>query len=299
MCFMLGHLAAGLLVLVGCSNRLPPKHPAVENTFPTTPTVRSLPEKLRVVTLNTHFETASNVIRGIRSDRELRDADLIIMQEVARDESNQSNAGDVKQSDDTPWCSAACALGRDLGYYAAYAPGHAQDPGSHGVAIVSRAPIMSTEVIELPYFNVRFNSGRRVALAVTVLVANKPVTVYAVHLDNRLTANDRCTQMTPVLTHAQQKKTPVIIAGDFNTGPATWLGGVIPIITTTQDNWFERTVRRHGFETSVANSGPTFRYFGMKLDGIYTRGFETLQFATANAANISDHLALWATLLPK
>jgi endonuclease/exonuclease/phosphatase family metal-dependent hydrolase len=34
----------------------------------------------------------------------------------------------------------------------------------------------------------------------------------------------------------------------------------------------------------------------MKLDGIYTRGFETVKFATADARNISDHLALWATL---
>jgi endonuclease/exonuclease/phosphatase family metal-dependent hydrolase len=34
----------------------------------------------------------------------------------------------------------------------------------------------------------------------------------------------------------------------------------------------------------------------MKLDGIYTRGFVTRKFATADAQNVSDHLALWATM---
>jgi endonuclease/exonuclease/phosphatase family metal-dependent hydrolase len=34
----------------------------------------------------------------------------------------------------------------------------------------------------------------------------------------------------------------------------------------------------------------------MKLDGIYTRGFTAMRFATARAADVSDHLPLWAIL---
>jgi endonuclease/exonuclease/phosphatase family metal-dependent hydrolase len=271
----------------GCANRAIPKDISVETTYPTkVPYVASLPRELRVVTFNVHRETASKVIEGVINDRALAGADLIVMQEVHRDES-------IPEA-----CSAACALGKRLGFYALYAPGHAQDNGSDGVAIVSRAPISSMEVIELPYFNVHFNSGRRIALAATVEVAGTPVTVYAVHLDNRLTVGDRKRQVMPVLEHARRKTTPVIIAGDFNTGPVTWITHVIPILTNTQDDRLEELVRAYGFATPLAGSGATHRYLGMKLDAIYTRGFETLTFATADARNISDHLALWAMLRP-
>ena len=276
-----------LLALVACSKRLPPKDPSLETTYPKTTAVASLPQQLRVVTCNVHFETASNVIRGIREDRELRDADLIIMQEVARDESVPD------------YCSAACALGKELGYHAIYAPGHAQGNGSHGVAIVSRAPIKAAEILELPYFNVKFNSGRRVAVVATIDVAGKPVTVYGVHLDNRLSVKERKKQMTPVLEHARRQTTPVIIGGDFNTSPYTWIANVVPVPTGQQDNKLEKLVREFGFDTPVTDSGPTFRYLGMRLDAIYTRGFETIRFSTANAKNISDHVALWATMRPK
>jgi endonuclease/exonuclease/phosphatase family metal-dependent hydrolase len=276
--------AVTALALAACANRAVPKSYAIEETLPAQTRTTTLPRQLRMVTFNVYRQPASKVIAGIRGDRALRDADLILLQEVHRDETVPVH------------CSAACALGKDLGFYTMYAPGHAQDTGSDGVAIVSRAPILSAQVIELPYFNVHFNSGRRVALAATILVDNQPVTVYAVHLDNRLTACDRRTQMRPVLEHARAQTTPVIIAGDFNTSPFTWIAHVVPVLTTTQDNCLEKLVRSYGFATPVTDSGPTHHLIGMKLDGIYTRGFETTRFATADARNISDHLALWATI---
>ncbi|MBA3671888.1 MAG: endonuclease/exonuclease/phosphatase family protein [Gemmatimonadaceae bacterium] len=279
------HVAIPLLVsLAACAQHPIPRDRSIELTVPpasaVTPT--SLPRELRVVTFNVHMEPAKRVIEGIRSDPALRDADLIILEEVHRDESVPAS------------CSGACGLAKELGFYAMYAPGHATGNGSDGVAIVSRVPITGYEVIELPYFNVHFNSGRRIALAATVNVAGTPVTVYAVHLENRVSVRDRRKQMLPVLAHAERRTTPVIIAGDFNTSPFTWIAHVIPILTTTQDNRLEQLVRAHGFATPVTDSGPTHRYMGMKLDGIYTRGFVTKKFATANARNISDHLALWA-----
>jgi len=276
-----------LLMFAGCAQHGVPTDRAIESTFPVAPPVAaSLPRQLRVVTFNVHMEPARRVIEGIRHDRALADADLIILEEVHRDESVPAS------------CSAACGLGKDLGFYTIFAPGHANGNGSDGVAVLSRAPITSAQVLELPYFNVHFNSGRRVAIAATVNVDGTPVTVYAVHLDNRIGVDARRTQMLPVLAHAQAQRTPVIIAGDFNTSPFTWLAHVVPILTTTQDNRLEKLVRAYGFATPVADSGPTHRYIGMKLDAIYTRGFETLRFATADARNISDHLALWATVQP-
>lgn len=275
-------------IITGCHGRPSPKDPSVEAAFPAEPASAegSLPRRLRVVTFNVHREAGDKVIDGIRGDAELRDADLIVLQEVHRKEP----AGEP--------CSAACSLGKDLGYYSVYAPGHVQGDGTDGVAIVSRAPILSTQVLELPAFEIGFNNSRRVALVATVLVDGAPVTVYAVHLTNRLTVRERRAQMLPVLEHAKQQTTPVIIAGDMNTVPFTFLGNVVPIPTGAQDDRLEDLVRAHGFETPCVRSGATFRRMGMKLDAIYTRGFLTHQFATAQAGRISDHLALWALLEP-
>jgi endonuclease/exonuclease/phosphatase family metal-dependent hydrolase len=275
-------------ILSGCLARPSPKDKSVETKFPTTPTTGtgSLPRQLRVVTFNVHREAGNKVIEGIKGDRDLRDADLIILQEVHR-----------KEPAAQP-CSAACSLGEDLGFYSLYAPGHVQGDGTDGVAIVSRAPILSSQVLELPAFDIGFNNSRRVALIATVLIDGQPVTVYAVHLTNRLTIGERTQQMRPVLEHAQQQTTPVIIAGDMNTVPFTFVGNVVPIPNRNQDNRLEELVRAYGFDTPCAGSGHTFRRMKMKLDAIYTRGFKTHRFATAQANGVSDHLALWAVLEP-
>ncbi|MGE0867071.1 MAG: endonuclease/exonuclease/phosphatase family protein [Kofleriaceae bacterium] len=273
------------IAVAACANRTAPINRAIETTFPEQPGAPQLPRRVHVVTYNVHREPGSKIIHAIESDPVLRVADLIVLQEVHRDERSLST------------CSGACALGKRLGYHAIYAPGHNQDFGSDGVAILSRAPITSAQVIELPYFNVRFNSGRRIAVAATVEVDGAPITVYAVHLDNRLTVGDRRTQMRPVLEHARRQPTPVIMAGDFNTSPFTWLGHVVPVLTTTQDNRMEELVRAYGFDTPVTACGSTHRYLPMKLDAIYTRGFDVTSFATSDAAEVSDHRALWATLV--
>jgi endonuclease/exonuclease/phosphatase family metal-dependent hydrolase len=279
------HLVLALLA-TGCLQRTLPKDTTVETMFPTTPRAITLPHQLRVVTFNVHGQTAAHIASALASDRNLRDADVIVMEEIHRDESQLTA------------CSGACGLGKELGFYSIYAPGHAVGNGSDGVAIVARAPITSAQVIELPFFNVHANSGRRVALAATIALDGKPLTIYAVHLDNRLSVHDRKKQLTPVLEHARRQLTPVIIAGDFNTSPFTWIAHVIPILTNTQDDRLEELVKKYGFATPVAGSGATSRFLGMKLDAIYTRGFATADFSTSNARDISDHMALWATMQP-
>jgi len=275
-----------VLAAAGCVHNGLPLDRGIESTFPARPAAAALPPQLRVVTFNVHGEPGDVVADALRSDRALRDADLIMLEEVHRDD----RSGD--------WCSGACRVAHELGFYAVFAPGHDNGRGSDGVAILSRAPITSAQVIELPYFDVHTNSGRRVALAATINVGDRPITAYAVHLDNRLTPRDRRTQVTPVLVHAAQQRTPIIMAGDFNTSPFTWISHIVPVLTTLQDNQLEAVVRHYGLQTPVADSGPTSRFIGMKLDAIYTRGFETTTFATADAKNISDHLALWAVMHP-
>jgi endonuclease/exonuclease/phosphatase family metal-dependent hydrolase len=271
------------LALAACANHGIPKDTTIETTFPKSSATTTLKRQLRVVTFNVHMEPGKKIADALRSDPALLAADIIFLQEVERDERGGQ-------------CSDACIAGKELGFYTLFAPGHAVKKGSHGVAILSRAPITSADVIELPYFDVHVNSGRRVALAATVDVDGTPITVYAVHLDNRLNVRERRFQMTPVLVHAARQDTPVIMGGDFNTSHFTWLAHLIPVPTTTQDNHLEELMRAHGFDTPVTESGPTHVAIGMRLDAIYTRGFETTKFAVSDAKRLSDHLALWAQM---
>ena len=275
------HLLA-VFAITGCLDHAAPADRSIEATFPAIAQAKTLPHSFRVVTFNLHGESGDKVAHALRTDPALRDADLIVLEEVHGQDH----------------CSVACEVARDFGFHAVFAPEFVDRGGTDGVAILARAPIDSAQVIELPYYNVHFNNERRcAALAATLRIDDKPVTVYAVHLTNRLTVKQRRTQMMPVLEHARRQQTPVIIAGDFNTSPFTWIAHVVPILTTTQDDRFEELMRAHGFATPVAESGPTSRFIAMKLDAIYTRGFETAKFATADALDISDHIALWAQLV--
>src|SRR5258707_2187813 len=81
-------LSAGAVVgVAGCLQRTVPKDVSIEATFPTASAVRTLPRKLKLVEFNVHGEKARKVIDGIRNDRALREADLIILEEIHRDES--------------------------------------------------------------------------------------------------------------------------------------------------------------------------------------------------------------------
>lgn len=275
------------LAVGACANNALPANRTIETTFPANAPVTELPERFQFVTFNVHMEPGDKLAKAIETDRAIRDADLIVMQEVHR-----SVVGATT-------CSAACAVGKHFGYYTLYAPGHAKGKSDYGVAILSKAPITSAQVIELPFYNVHFNSGRRIALAATINQAGRPITIYAVHLDNRLNVKQRRKQMLPVLEHAKRQTTPVMIAGDFNTSPFTWVDHVFPVLTTTQDNRFEQLMRKYGFDTPCEDSGPTHRYIGMKLDAIYTRGFDTKRFATSRVHDVSDHMALWAYVEPR
>lgn len=275
-------VALPLLALVGCLHHAVPKDRSVESTLASPGVATPLTTPLRVVTFNVYSRPGHEVAKALRTDRELRHADVIIIVEAHR------GAKDP--------CSSACVVAKELGFHAVFAPGHVQGDGPDGVAIVSRVPIRSAEVIELPQFDVHWNDGRRIAMAATIDVEGQPVTVYAVHLENRVTVAQRRRQMMPVIEHAKRRSTPVIIAGDFNTSPFTWINHAVPVPTGTQDDRFEELLREHGFDTPTAESGATSRYLGMKLDAIYTRGFDVGRFAVSDGSGISDHLALWANM---
>ncbi len=239
---------------------------------------------LRVVTYNVHMRSAVELARSVRGSRVLFGADIIMLQEIEHQDGESR--------------SRAALLAAQLGMSYAYAPGYGLGAtGSHGVAILSRYPLRDIEMIELPRFHVVFNSARRVAIGATVTAAGRDTRVYVVHLDNRISPADRIKQIAPVIRRAVQHTMPVIVAGDVNTTPFSWVGHVLPVPTGRQGKQLERYVRSMGFDTPVTRSGPTSKWLSMRLDAIYTRGFHAQRFGVARTVRLSDHLPLWADLL--
>lgn len=274
-------VALAFVFLAGaCSHldRPDPVNPRIEAHSPSA-VHRKASGPVRVATYNVHGESAQAILRSIRGNPQLGAADILLLQEIEIDR------------EDTPRALAAL-LGRSY----VYAPGYRVGAdGSHGVAIISRFRLRDPYVIELPRYQVVFNSARRVAIAATIQLDGQPVRVYSVHLDNRLSPADRKAQLAPVLADAGRTPTvAAIIAGDMNTSPFCWIGHVVPVPCGLQDDRLEAAVRAGGFETPVRASGATSKWLAMRLDAIYTRHLEVTSFGVSDLVRVSDHLPLWA-----
>lgn len=267
-----------LVTVAGCAavNRAPPRDPRPELHLTPAATAPA-PTALRVVTFNIHGRGGAALAEAIAGHPDLAVADVILLQEVPA----------------RARCSAACDAGRRLGLASVYAPGHQQDGGTSGVAILSRHPLRDVEVLELPFHGTVVNSARRVALAATLDGAAGPVRLFATHLDNRINPAARVGQLRPVLDAAAAWDGAVIVGGDMNTSPFVWLGHLIPVPAGVQDDRLERAVRAAGLDTPVAGSAPTSQWLNMRLDAIYTRGVRPGASAVAQTVRISDHLPLW------
>lgn len=278
----LGPLATSVVALAlsqaACAglNHAPPRDPSPELHLDRAE-LAPPPSTLRVVTYNVHGVDGATIAAAIRGNPALAAADVILMQEVA-------SFGP---------CSAACAAGDELGFASVYAPGHQQDGGTSGVAILSRWPLRDAQVIELPYQYAVVNSARRIALAATIESTEGAVRLVSVHLENRINPAARIAQLRPALEHVAAFDGAVILGGDMNTSPFVWVGHLLPIPAGTQDDRLERAVRAAGLDTPVAASAATSKWLNMRLDAIYTRGIRATAHGVAQEVRISDHLPLW------
>lgn len=275
-----GLALAALLLAASCAGltRKPPRDLSVEATTSGAPEPHTAaPTQLRVVTYNTHGVSGSALARALRADRATAGADLYLLQEVAA----------------VGPCSAACELARALGFAAVYAPGHQQDGGTSGVAIVSRWPMRDPEVLELPYQYAVVNSARRIALAATIDTARGPLRVLSVHLENRISPEARVRQLRPALEHARAFAGYVLLGGDMNTSPFSWLWHLLPLPSGRQDDVLVAAVRELGLDAPVAESAATSKWLNMRLDALYTRGLLARRHGVAIDVRASDHLPLW------
>ena len=237
-------------------------------------------DRLRVVTFNVHYGAdVPALAAAIRKNPRLREADVLLVQEI------ESHPGDDR----------AAALAQALDLNLAYAPARIEGNGTHGLAILSRYPLSDVEVIRLKKYDLGFRgTRRRIAMAATVQIGDRHVRLYNVHLDTRLTPEERLTQLEPVVAEAV-KQPEALVGGDFNTINA--VSSLLPLVPVpvpgfSQAAGLDAYMRSRGFSTPFEKIGRTHR-FPMRLDAVYARGLTVEREGKELSVDVSDHYPLW------
>ena len=244
------------------------------------PAPSTLGGDLRVVTFNVHLgANVPGLVLAFHSNPELRRADVLMLQEIER------HPGDDR----------AARLAEALNLNLVYAPARVEGNGTHGLAILSRYPLSDLEVIALKHYDLGYKgTRRRIAMAATVHLPDRTVRVYNVHLDTRLTPEERELQLEPVVSEALRQ--PVaLIGGDFNTINA--VSALLPLLPVpvpgfSQAAAIDAYMKSKGFTTPFERIGRTHQ-FPMRLDAVYARGLAVEREGKEMSVDVSDHYPLW------
>jgi len=218
-------------------------------------------DTIKVVTWNIKWGIeAQAAAEMLATHPALRDADIVILQEMYE--------GAVEL--------VAARLGAGYVYYAATL--HPRLKRHVGNAILTRWPLSDDRKVVLPR-DARFIGTGRAAVVGTVTVRGRPIRVYGVHFATGLAVGENGIrdQLRAVMRNADSTRSPVLIAGDFNS---TRAGGLL---------------LEQGYAWHTRRVGPTAG--PLALDHIFTRG---LAVAAANAGTVrakdlpSDHQPVWA-----
>jgi endonuclease/exonuclease/phosphatase family metal-dependent hydrolase len=253
---------------------------------PAEPASQRAGELLTILSLNMAGELdLRTVLTGLEELSAESQPDILLLQEV-----EQSPRKEV---------SVAEELAAEHGYHFLFAPSNVWENGRlHGLAMLSRYPLESPSVLSLKSFDLRVKSRCRIALAATMKGPFGPVRIFNVHLDSRITLQERLRQVAPVLQAALSEPGMTIIGGDFNTSDYFWLGRLLPLPAKRQEPEFRQEFEANGFRTPFPSDEPTFDYLNLTLDSIYFRDLEVLDWGI-DPIDFSDHRGLWAAVLPR
>jgi len=225
---------------------------------------------LKVVSWNLNFASrVDQAINELRSVDELRDADIILLQEMDEDSIEQ-----VAQS---------------LRYNYIYYPAaiHRRHNRQFGNAILSKWSLSEPQkkILSDHFRGLKHN---RIAVSAQVNLGDQQVVAYSAHLDMVwMLPGQRNSQLDVLVSEVGQEAGTVVVGGDFNS----WSSGSIDML---DDRFGEIDMRR-----ITKGVGPTLETYGgfqLIVDHIFGRDFFTSEAGVWHNTEISDHAAVWAIL---
>jgi endonuclease/exonuclease/phosphatase family metal-dependent hydrolase len=221
---------------------------------------RAHPDTLRIVSFNIEFaRRIDDAIALLASDRALRGADVILLQEM--------DAAGTRR--------VAHALGMWYVYYPAIF--HRRTRRDFGNAVLSRWPIVGDAKLVLPHPS-RYARTHRSATVATLRVGSSHVRVYSTHLGTALDIGSgrRADQLRAILADAADHPL-VVIGGDLN------------------DATIGLVAQEAGY-TWPTRDGPRTARFG-RWDHVFLKGLESPDTAASgtvvDARHVSDHRPVW------
>ena len=282
-----------LVAVAGCVDSSDPGGPWVDAStitgtfapeFGPAPAPRAANCTLRIATWNLHTAPdPDDLVTQILASQQIASADVMFTQEI---EAHPNELG-----------SRAQRLAGGLGMTWVYAPSRVEGNGTHGIAILSRYPLDAVEIRALPFVERPISDVHRIALGADVIVGPDRIHVVDVHLDTRLSAEDRIRQMHAAVNDAGED---MIVGGDLNSQPWPWIDGVVPITSTdaaigqTHARILDDYMSQNRFVGAVPPDTETMRIpvFSMRLDNLYAR---TFPIAASGVEHVdgSDHWPVW------
>lgn len=257
-------LGVTAVLLTACATALNYTDPAGPRYGGGAASVAREADTLKVVAFNVEYALhVDRAVAELRKNGALRDADIVLVQEM--DE------------------SGAHAFADSLGFGYVYFPAtlHPVTKRDFGNAILSRYPIENARKIILPFL-ARFRRTQRAAVGATIVVGERRIRVYSVHIATFIGNGPRArrAQLAAVLADADSFPI-VVLGGDFNSG-------TVPEIAL-----------RRGFSWPTRHLGRTESFWSM--DHILLKG---LSLARGLATGLvrdnygaSDHKPVWARIV--
>lgn len=244
------------------------------------------PQAIRLVSFNVHYAKKPLAIaEALLSHPKLAGADVILLQEVEYHLSEGQGRADQ--------------IAQRLGMECVYAPASIRGArATHGLAVLTRLPVLEVEIVPLPFFRLAFRSRRRIALRVVLDTPRGALQIYNVHLDTRINIAHRLDQLKAVLDNFQSlAPIPTVIAGDLNTIQARFLIRSVPIFFVNQRKKITKYLSEHGYSTRRIR-GYTMKQglVRFKLDGIYVNGPSIVDSGVERSVKVSDHTPIWVDL---
>lgn len=223
-------------------------------------------DTLRIMSFNLQFgRNVPEALDLIRKEPRLRDADVVLLQEM-----------DAR---------GTARIAAELGYSWVYYPAtrHPKTGRDFGNAVLSRLPIESDRKVILPHL-ARIGRTQRAAVGATLRWGDRPLRVYSLHLAT-FTGNGpkaRTQQLETVLADADSFPY-VVIGGDFNSESLPKRGAALGF------GWPTRRLP----PTNVAGT----------IDHLLTQGLVPADSASVGVIpkirDISDHKPIWARLVAR
>ncbi len=237
----------------------------------------ALPETYRLVSYNLHgppTRRINDMIWTLKNEPSIKDAAVLLLQEVNR---GHRGSGSLDLDE---------VLARELEMHHAWAfeNYHGSGGGERGLAILSRFPLTDVERVLLPV--VGPGGRRRIALGATVDLGVRRIRVYTLHLETRISTEERGRQIEGLLENADlyDDELPVVVMGDFNT-----------IMGGARRKMFS-LMEAAGYRCPLPGTKKTFQqkfFFRLKLDWIWVKGLEPLSADVETKITISDHRPVW------